>query len=102
MILSAHYARRYSTVKLLLADKEAAQKRKYDNANHKREPFVRCPAIRAANNLGDCRIEGFDVVETLSHSVHDLVDVFAVVQRRPQSSSEELLDHCGGQREPDY
>lgn len=83
-------------VKPLLADEKAAQKSKDYNANHKREPFVGCPAIRATNNLGDCRIEGLNVVKTLSHPVHDLVDVFAVVQCRPQSSSEELLDHCGG------
>jgi hypothetical protein len=102
MVFSAYHARQDLVVKSLLANENAAHKSKNYNANHKREPFVGCPAIRAANNSGDCRIKGFDVFKTLSHTVHDLIDVFAVVQGRPQSGSEKLLDNGRGQREPNY
>lgn len=77
----------------LLTDEKAADKSKDYNGNHKSEAFIRRPAIRATYDPGNRRIKGLDVVETLSHAVHNLIDVFAVMQRRPQSSSEELLDH---------
>ena len=90
---SVYHAKQDLVVQSLLANEKTAHKSKYYNANHEREPFVGCPAIRAANDPGDCRIEGSDVVKTLSHSVHDLIDVFAVVQRGPQSGPEKLLDN---------
>lgn len=79
----------------LLTDEKAADKSKDHEANHKGKALVRRPAIGASYDPSNSRIQSTNVVKALSHTIHDFIDVFAVVQGGPQSTPKELLDHGG-------
>lgn len=86
---------------LLLSDKEAANQRTKHNPNQECEALIRGPAITATHDLRGGRIQGLNEVKTLTDTVDNLIDVFAVAEGKVQAFAEELLNDCGGEGEAD-
>lgn len=84
-----------SAIKPFLTNEKAADKSENHSCSHKGESFICRPAIAASYDPGHRRVEGFDVLQALSHTIHDLINVFAVVQGGAQPSPKELLDDSG-------
>lgn len=82
-----------STAQLGLSHETSTEEGKEHNDHHEAEALVSRPAIAAAHNVGNIRVELLDIVETFSHSIDDRLDIFAVLEFQGQSLSKELLDH---------
>lgn len=64
----------------LFLDKKATGKTKDGNSHHKRKTLVGRPAIRPAHDLGHCRVQFLDEVQTLAHTLDNLINVLVIVQ----------------------
>lgn len=76
-----------STAQLGLAHETSTEECKEHDDHHEAEAFVSRPAVAAAHNLGNIRVEFLDIVETFSDSVDDRIDIFAVLEFEGQSFS---------------
>lgn len=81
---------------LALSNEEAAQESEEDDGNHKGKPLIGSPPIATSHDPGNCRIESFDIVQTLSHSFDNTINVLAITQSESELTAQELLNHGGG------
>jgi hypothetical protein len=66
-------------MELGFAHEEGTEKCKKYHNNHEAEALVRRPAVAVAHDLSDIGVQFFYIVETFSDTIHDLINILAVV-----------------------
>lgn len=66
-------------MELGFAHEEGTEQCKKYHDDHEAEALVSRPAVAVAHNLSDIRVQFFDVIETFSDTIHNFINILAVV-----------------------
>jgi hypothetical protein len=90
------------STQFLLPDKAHAYQGPTNKKNRRTESSILSLLVTSNYNLPCMGFQLLDVVQTLPHSLHNLVGVFSTLQTRPQLRSESLLDNRSSHRNPNH
>ena len=79
-------------VQFAFADETPTQQSEEHHDYHEGESLVSRPSVRVSDNLGSCGVESLDEIETLTHPLNNLIDIFVVMQTGSQSVPQKLLN----------
>lgn len=80
-----------------LSNKQAAREREEHYTNKEPKTLIDRPTITVSYSSSNSRVQRLDEVQTLTDSVDDRVDVFAVAEGVAESVTETLLNDRGGE-----